>query len=311
VTDEVTQRGETMNQSDISGVYTPLTTPMLADESIDEATYARVVEFNIASGVRGLVIGGTTGEYYAMTMDERRRQLQFAAEVTTGRAQLVAGVNTGATRDAIALAKYAKSIGYDAVMLAAPPTSLPKQHELAAHCAAIGADGGLPIILYNYPARSGVEFGFDALDALADDPNVIAIKESSSDFSRFLAMQRRYDGRITIMCGSDDQAYDYFAWGVTSWLAGTANVFPAEHVATVQAAIDGNLPLSRARFAALLPWIQFMEEGSYNQKVKAGLRHRGYDVGGVRRPLQDLDAATEKELLALIDSSVASFAALD
>jgi 4-hydroxy-tetrahydrodipicolinate synthase len=299
-----------MSKLQISGVYTPLSTPMRADESIDETAYAGLIELNISSGVRGLVIGGTTGEYYAMTMEERRRQLQFAAEVNKGRAQLVAGCNTGATRDGIDLAQYAKSLGYDAVMLAAPPTSLPKPNELAAHCASIGANGGLPVILYNYPARSGVEFGFDTLDALADDPNIVAIKESSSDFSRFLGMQRRYAGRITIMCGSDDQAYDYLAWGVTSWLAGTANVFPAEHAATVQAAIDSNLPLARARFNALLPWIQFMEEGYYNQKVKVGLRHRGYDVGGVRRPLLSMPAEMEKELLGHLDAATAAFAAL-
>jgi 4-hydroxy-tetrahydrodipicolinate synthase len=167
----------------------------------------------------------------------------------------------------------------------------------------------LPVVLYNYPARAGIEFGFEALDALADNPDIIAIKESSGDFSRFLALKHRYEGRITVMCGSDDQCFDYMAWGVRSWLAGTANVLPAQHSAFTATALSGNTDLARRQYAALLPWIQHMEAGSYNQKVKAGLRHLGVDCGPVRRPLMALSAHAEAELLGILDTAIAAFAA--
>ena len=296
---------------DIEGVYVPVATPFHDDESVNEARYADLIEYQLKGGVRGVVVAGTTGEYYALTNDERNAQFKLARDIVNGRAQLIAGCNAGATRDAIGFATLARELGYDAVMLAGPPTSLPNQHELAAHVQAVATEGGLPVVLYNYPARAGIEFGFEALDALADNPDVIAIKESSGDFSRFLALKHRYEGRITVMCGSDDQCFDYMAWGVRSWLAGTANVLPAQHFTFTATALSGNTDLARRQYAALLPWIQHMEAGSYNQKVKAGLRHLGVDCGPVRRPLMALSAQAEAELLGILDTAIAAFAAAD
>ena len=185
-------------------------------------------------------------------------------------------------------------------MLAAPYTSLPTQRELAAHFTAIAKAAGLPVILYNYPARAGVEIGFECLDLVADLPEIVGIKESSGDFSRFLALRRLYGDRITVMCGSDDQAADYFFWGVRSWLAGTANVLPRQHVDILKAANSGDLDSARKQFEQILPWVQHMEAGSYNQKAKRSLLHLGIDCGEVRQPLlplSDPDAATLVELL--------------
>src|SRR6185503_15652520 len=156
--------------------------------------------------------------------------------------------------------------------------------ELAAHYTTVADAVGLPIVLYNFPARAGVEIGLECLDAIADHPLIVALKESSGDFSRFLAVRRRYARRIEVICGSDDQAVDYFSWGVRSWLAGTANVLPHQHVAVMDAANRGDLDQARSLFDALLPWIQDMEGGSYNQKAKLGLAHVGIPCGGVRRP---------------------------
>ena len=296
----------------IEGVYTPVVTPFLDDESIDEAAYAVVIERHLAAGVAGsIVVGGTTGEYYAMSIDERRRQLELGAEIVGKRAQLVAGCNTGATRDVIALTQHAAAIGYDAVMLAAPATSLPSQSQLAAHITACADGGGLPVILYNYPARAGVEMGFECLDEVVDHPGVIAIKESSGDFSRFIAMLHRYDGRIEVMCGTDDQAFDYLAWGVRSWLAGPANVLPEQHVQFVGTMLAGDHELGRRQYASLLPFIQHLEAGNYNAKVKAGMIHLGVAAGTVRRPMTPETADERADFGRTIDASIAAFAAAE
>ena len=302
---------------DLEGVYVPIVSGFNADESVNESAYANVIDYNLRAGVRGIVVAGTTGEYYALSVAERKAQFELARDVlaarahpVSGRAHLIAGCNAGGTRDCIDYAQQANRLGFDAVMLAAPPTSLPNQRELAAHVRAVAVEGGLPVILYNYPARAGVEFGFEALDELATMPEVIAIKESSGDFSRFLTMQRRYQGALTIMCGSDDQIYDYMAWGVRSWLAGTANVLPAQHVAIVNSMNRGDHELGRRQYAALLPWVQHMEAGSYNQKVKAGLKHLGHDCGTVRRPLLPMSERQVGELIQLLNQARADFAAV-
>ena len=294
----------------IEGVYVPVVTPFNGDESVDESAFAGAVEFLLDGGVAGVVVGGTTGEYYAMSLEERATQLELGAKLIAGKAQLIAGCNSGATRDVIHLAKHAQGHGYEAIMLSPPHTSLPRQHELAAHVEAVHDACGLPIILYNFPARSGVEYGFESLDLLADNPGVVAIKESSGDFSRFLALKHRYEGRIEVMCGSDDQAFDYMAWGVRSWLDGPGNGMPREHVQFTNTMLAGDYELGRRQYAALLPWIWNLEEGSYVQKMKASMAHRGVAVGQARRPLLPLADAEQAGLVAALDLSIQGFATL-
>src|SRR4029079_5696256 len=136
---------------------------------------------------------------------------------------------------------------------------LPQQHELAAHFVAVAESAGLPVILYNYPARAGVEIGLECLDLVAGDPLIVGLKESSGDFSRLLTVLHRYAGELTIMCGSDDQAADYFFWGVRGWLARTAHVLPRQHVEILEAANCGDHDRARCLFRRLLPWLQHME----------------------------------------------------
>ena len=286
----MTSRSSVLTQSSIEGVYTPVVTPFHDDETINEDAFAATLERQVTAGVAGIVVGGTTGEYYAMTLDERRDQLATAASIVGDRAMLVAGCNTGATRDIISLAQHAAEHGYHAIMLSPPPTSLPSQSQLAEHLALAAGEGGLPIILYNYPARAGVEIGVECLDAIADRPDIIAMKESSGDFSRFLSVRDRYAGRIEIMCGTDDQAFDYMMWDVRSWLAGPANVFPVEHVRFVETMLSGRHQLGRDLYAAILPFTQYLETGNYNAKVKAAMIERGLPAGTVRRPMTPLSA---------------------
>jgi len=288
----------------LEGVYTPVVTPFDDEGEIDFETLTRVIDHQLQSGTRGIVSCGTTGEYYACTFDERVALMTHTRDVAQG-AHLLAGCNSGSTREVIRLGLAARDLGYDALLLSAPHTSLPSQAELGAHYASVAAGVGLPIVLYNYPARAGVEIGFDALDAIADVPEIVAIKESSGDFSRFLTLRRRYEGRVEVMCGSDDQAVDYFSWGVRSWLAGTANVLPLQHVVVLEAALRGDHALAHRLFEGMLPWVQDMESGSYNQKAKLGLAHVGITCGDVRQPLLPLDAATSAENLRVLDQALA------
>ena len=287
------------------GVYTPIVAPMHPNGDLDLDGYAKVIEFCLAGGVRGLVTNGTTGEYYALSEDERNQLTVHAKTVAAGRAQLVAGCNAGSTRDVVKYGLFAKDLGYDALMLAAPYTSLPTQRELAAHYATVASEVGLPIILYNYPARAGIEIGYDCLDVVADIPEIIGLKESSGDFSRFLTLRKRYAGRIEIMCGSDDQAVDYFVWGVRSWLAGTSNVLPTHHVKLLEASLRGDHAEAVRIFDGMLPWVQNMESGSYNQKAKLGLGHQGIRCGDVRQPLLPLLPETAAETLRVLDEALA------
>jgi len=272
----------------LDGVYSALVTAFDEAGELDLEGCRRSIEHNLAGGVQGIIPAGTTGEYYALSEAERLRLFDHTRDVVGDRARLIAGCNSGATREVIRYATAARELGYEAILLSVPHTSLPSQGELAAHYREIAGAVGLPIVLYNFPARSGVELGFECLDALVDVPEVVAMKEASSDFSRFLALRERYGERYQLCCGSDDQALDYFFWGVTSWIAGGANVLPRHHVALLEAAVRGDWHEARRLWQGLLPWVQHMESGRYTQKAKLGMEVQGVRVGAVRAPLRPI-----------------------
>ncbi len=283
----------------LDGLLVPNVTPFTADGAIDHGALERVVEFLIDGGVDALIPCGTTGEYYALRDDERAEVLAAVARVANGRVRLIAGTNAGATRDVIAHSRVAADLGYEGVLLAAPFYSLPSAPELVAHFKAVAAAVPLPIMLYNYPARAGVHLDFDVLDGLADCERVVGIKESSGDIGRLYRMRLRYGDRYRIACGADDQALDYFLWGVTSWVAGSGNVAPRQLGEMMRTAIAGDFARARDMMWKLMPVLQGMESGKFNQKAKLGMTLSGVDAGCVRGPLAELDAEERAEFTRL------------
>lgn len=269
----------------LKGIYAPIVTPFHKDESINYPILEQLIEYLIGNGIAGLVPGGTTGEVYAFTEQERLDIFKFVKEKVKGRVALIAGTVSGATRDVIRYSQTAEQMGYDALMAAVPPYSRPTQRELLAHFSAVAESVKIPIVLYNFPWRAGTEVGYEVLDGLVNQNNVIGIKEASSDMSRVYGMRQRYGDRYQIICGSDDQALDYFLWGSISWIGGAASCAPRQHVGVLEAALAGDFIAARARMERLMPLLRSVESGGYIQKVKVGCELSGIPVGIPRRPL--------------------------
>jgi 4-hydroxy-tetrahydrodipicolinate synthase len=197
------------------GIYTPIITPFHDDGSINEEGFAQVIEFLVDSGSHGIVVGGTTGEYYAQTLEERVHLLQIAHRVINGRATLMAGVGAIRTEDSIELAQTAAQIGVDALLVNSPPYVLPTEVENAAHALAIDRAAQLPIMLYNYPGRTGVGMDEAYLNLVSASKNFCAIKESSGDINRLHLLANNFP-QIQLSCGADDQALEFFVWGARS-----------------------------------------------------------------------------------------------
>lgn len=288
------------------GVFVPVVTPFDADNRLDLDALRKLVECFIEQGVAGIVACGTTGEYYALSEAERLQVLTCVAQVGKGRVALVAGANALSTQGAIERAQQAAALGYEALMLSAPAYSLPGQAEVVAHFRTVAEASALPIIMYNFPARIGVEIGFDAVVELSQLPKIIGIKESSGNFSRALALIKADLPDFDVICGCDDQAADFLFWGVRSWISGGANLFPGEQAAMIKAADGGDWDRVKSLMSAMLPVIQAMESGDYNQKAKLGCRRHGIDAGAVRQPLLPLSAADAQAFNALLDQYVHS-----
>ena len=270
---------------------------------------------DLANGVGTIVPGGTTGEYYAQTVEERKKVLTFVAEKVGKRARLVAGTNSQRPADTIELSNFAKGLGYEALMLAAPFYSLPGTAELAAHFRGIAKATGMPIILYNFPARTGVDMNREFLAAISDVEQICAIKESSGSFARMLEHIVHFDRRFQRVCGADDQAVDCFLWGSRSWIAGASNFLPAEHVALYRTCVLAkDFVKGQKLMHAMLPMFYLLEQGGkYIQYVKYGCELAGIPVGHPREPLQPLSDAEKADFRRLYDdlkaAGIASLAA--
>lgn len=286
------------------GIMTVITTPFDEGGRIAFEVLGQHIEFLVANGVHYIIPGGTTGEYYGQPVDERKQVLAYVAERVGRRVKLVAGTNSVRPPDTIELSDYAKSLGYEALMLAAPFYALPDTDELAEHFRHIAANTTLPIILYNFPARTGVDMNREFLEKIADVEAICAVKESSGSFARMLEHIVLFDGRIQRICGADDQAVDSFLWGARSWIAGASNFIPAEHIALYDACVvRKDFLRGQSLMRAMLPLFYLLEQGGkYIQYVKYGCELAGIPVGTARRPLLPLSGEEKEAFRRLYDA---------
>ena len=295
------------------GIYTPIVTPYRDDHSIDRNRFAEVAEHLIASGVNGIVVAGTTGEYYAQTAEERADLMRLAKEIIGDRVALIVGTGAMRTEDSIWYAEKAKESGADSILIATPPYAVPTGRENALHALAIDRAANLPVMLYNYPGRMAAEMDEDYLDRVGRSPNFCAIKESSGDINRVHMLARDYP-HIQLSCGMDDQALEFFAWGARSWVCAGSNFAPEAHIALYRAcAVEGDFTKGRAIMSAMLPLMRVLEQGGkFVQCIKHGLSLRGLPVGPPRRPLQSLNKDEKRSLaetVKIMDAAIAQIKA--
>ena len=283
------------------GIYTPAITPLTPDGKIDNAAFGEVLESLIEAGVHGIIIGGSTGEYYAHTTAERLGLAALAKEVIGSRVPLVVGTGAVRTEDSVEFARGARAIKADAILVGSPPYALPTEAENAVHALTIDQAAGLPVMLYNYPGRMGVSMGREFFRTVTSaSSNFVAIKESSGQTAQLHMLATEFQD-IDISCGWDDQALEFFAWGARSWVCAGSNFIPREHIALYQACVvEKDFDKGRRIMSALMPLMDFLEGGKFVQSIKHGCTVAGLRAGGVRAPLQDLDDAGKRRLEAII-----------
>lgn len=289
----------------LQGIITVAVTPFDDRGEVDYAAFERLLDFVLEAGVHYVVPCGSTGEYYALSHDERLGVMKFVADYVDGRAGLWAGTNAPTTRETIQLSQRAQEIGYEGVMLAAPYYSLPTTEELAEHYRSVADELDLPVLLYNFPARTGVDMNSSFLQAVAPMTQIVGIKESSGEIARLHELLVDYSDRLEIVCGADDQALEYFVWGAKSWVAGASNFLPKQHVALYESCVENrDFEEGRRIMRRLLPLFMAMEGGGkYIQYAKLGCELAGVPVGPPRPPLQPVTGAERQEFARLFEQA--------
>ena len=280
-----------------SGIYTPIITPYHDDGTVHWDALADVVDYLLAEGVHGIISGGSTGENYTQTVAERIALAEFVKTRINGRCAFVVGTGAMLVGESLALADAARKMRADAILLASPPYAVPTDRENALNALAIDKAANLPVMLYNYPHRTGTMMGPEFLDRVGRSRNFCGIKESSGDINRVHLLARDYP-HIQLGCGMDDQALEFFAWGAPFWVCGGSNFLPMEHIALYDACVGrGDFTVGRRIMAAMLPLMRVLEQGGkFIQTIKYGVTLNGIEAGAMRRPLIGLNKDEKRAL---------------
>lgn len=294
------------------GIYTPVITPFNDQGDIQYDAFSEQIQYLVEAGVQGLMIGGTTSEYYVESHEERIQLLRLARQSMSPDQKLVFGTGSMDPRDSVRLAEQAADNGADAILVATPPYSLPTQRELAQHILTVDRAANLPIMLYNYPDRMGVNMEAECLDQVGSSSNVCAIKESSGDINRVHLLACDYP-HIQMSCGMDDQALEFFAWGARSWVCAGSNFLAKEHLALYRACVlEGDFVKGRRIMSAMMPLMRVLEQGGkFIQCVKYGVTLDGRFGGEVRAPLRGLNNDDKQAMQRVVETLKTTIARIE
>jgi 4-hydroxy-tetrahydrodipicolinate synthase len=257
----------------------------------------QLIRFHHAEGTDALVICGSTGEAATMSVDEQRQALAIAVDENAGRLPVVAGCGGSDTAVVARLAKHAREVGADAILVSAPPYNKPPQRGLLAHFRAVLDAADLPLIVYNIPGRSAVNIQPATIATLAEDERVIGVKEASGDVSQIAELMRLTDGRLMLWSGNDDQVVPLLALGGHGVISVLANVAPAPVSRMVHSFLNGDVAGARRLQLQYLPLINALFAESNPIPVKTAVEWLGFAVGPVRLPLCAPDPAVRARLV--------------
>lgn len=292
---------------DISGSITALATPFAADGSLDLDAFGRLLDQQLEGGTQGVVVAGSTGESHFLEHDEYERLLAFAVRHIGGRVPVIAGTGEAGTARTIATTRLAQSLGADAALVVAPFYVRPTQEGMLRHFTAVADQGGLPVILYNVPPRTGCDIAVDTVRALRGHPSIIGIKEARGDAERIAALAELIQPGFVYLSGDDGSARQAMLAGAAGVISVVSNLVPGEFRAFCDVARSGDGKGTEAAWARLAPLVDALNCAPNPIPVKAGLALLGLGGAAPRLPLVELAAGPD---LTRLRESLAGLAPL-
>lgn len=288
--------------SDISGVLSAVVTPFTGpDSELDEPSLRELIERTIAAGIHGLVPCGSTGEFAAMSLGERRTVVEVVLDQTGGRVPVIAHVGAMTTRDAVGLAKHAERSGAAAVMAVAPYYEPLSVVEIKHYFRAVADAVSIPVVLYNLPVATGVNLTPDDVADLARDAgNICYVKDTTGDLSQAARLIHDHGDVIKTFVGWDTLYFTSLLEGAPGSIVGAANFLTPQLRAVYDAVQANDVVTARAEWLRIFPVMQFLVSGGYVAAVRGALDILGYPVGPARAPIEELEPARRTELETLL-----------
>jgi 4-hydroxy-tetrahydrodipicolinate synthase len=296
----------------LQGTFTALVTPFrdAPGNPVDWEALDALVDAQVAGGVSGLVPCGTTGESPTLSHEEHAQVVERTVKRAAKRTLVIAGAGSNSTREAIGLAEHAERAGADAIMVVVPYYNRPTQKGLVRHFVDVAASVRLPVVVYNIPARTGIDLAVDTLAQIcAAAPNVVAVKEATGNVLRAQqlvqtlgdAFGTRRAG-LDVLSGDDVLTLPMIAVGARGVISVTSNVLPAEVVRATRLALEGKLDEARRAHLALLPVHEAMFVEANPGPVKAALALLGAIQPAVRLPLVPVEESSRAAIAAVLEA---------
>ena len=278
------------------GAIPALVTPF-KDGAIDEAAFRALVERQIKGGVQALVPVGTTGESTTLSHEEHRRVVEICVQTAAGRVPVIAGAGSNSTEEAIGLVRHAKEVGADAALVVTPYYNRPSQEGLFRHYKAIHEAVDLPLVLYNVPTRTGIDLANDTVARLAKLPNVVGIKDATSDLARPSLMRHTCGEDFVLLSGEDASALGYMAHGGHGCISVTVNVAPEAMSGLIDACLEGDFKTALAWQDKLIGLHKALFADASPAPAKFALARLGFCDEEVRLPLAPCSEAARAQVL--------------
>jgi 4-hydroxy-tetrahydrodipicolinate synthase len=285
-----------MSQPRFQGVFPALITPF-RDGVVDEPAFVRLVERQIAAGVHGLVPAGTTGEASTLSHAEHRRVVELCVTTAAGRVPVIAGAGSNSTLESIELARHAKAVGADAVLMVTGYYNRPSQDGIYRHFVAVDASVDIPILLYNVPTRTVVDLSNELVERLSKLSHIVGIKDATGDMTR-ASLQRLTCGPAwTMLSGDDPNALGYMAHGGHGCISVTTNVAPDACAAFFNACLAGDFATARGLQDRLVRLHRALFLDASPAPTKFALAQLGLCSEEARLPIGPCDDAVRPAIL--------------
>ena len=282
-----------------TGAATAIITP-LNESGIDYARFGAMIDWQIAEGIDAIVAVGTTGEGSTLTDEEHREAIRFCVERVGGRVPVIAGTGSNDTAYAVELSRYAAEVGADAMLLVTPYYNKATQKGMAASFLAVADAIDKPCILYNVPGRTGCNLLPATAAALAEHPNIVAIKEASGNISQIAELAALVGDKMDIYSGNDDQIVPVLSLGGKGVISVLSNILPAETSAMCHKFLAGDVAGARDLQLKYLDLVNALFCEVNPIPVKAACAAMGWCEDYLRLPLTPMEDANRQKLLALM-----------
>jgi 4-hydroxy-tetrahydrodipicolinate synthase len=300
----------TMASFEWKGVFPALLTPFDANDQLDLNMYEINLKAQVDAGVSGIIIGGSLGEASTITLEEKESLVKFSVKYLAGKLPVIMNIAEGSTKEAVRQAKLAKEWGASGLMLLPPMRYKSDDKETVTFFKTVATSMDLPVMIYNNPVDYKIEVTLDMFAALAEVPNINALKESTRDVTNVTRLKNRFNDRFAILCGVDTLTVEELALGADGLVAGLVDAFPKETVVMYNLVKAGKLDDAIKIYRWFMPLLELDIHPKLVQYIKLAATQTGIGSEYVRAPRLPLEGDERDRILKIIQKGIATRPAL-